>query len=384
MNPTVSSPQNISAVGAAGLGAPSPGAAGADAAGPGVAASEPRRQAPAWVRLPGALSFRNIGAIYVWLAIAVIFAVWAPATFPTWATARQILDSNAATGLMALSVVIPLCTRTFDLSVGFIASLSAVTASYMIAHGVPVVVAVAIAMGGALLVGLINAVVVVVMGVDSFIATLATGSLIQAFITLMTNDIAITSPRLAGPFAKVGQASIGGITLPVIYTLLVALVIWFVLEHTATGRRLYATGFNPESARLAGVRTARLRFASLIVSALLAGAAGVVLASTLGSGDPQVGVPYLLSAYAAAFLGASQLRPGRFNAWGTLIAVLLLGTGVVGLGLVSAPNWAPAMFTGVVLIAALGITGAKRRALRRGRGHRLQRRRAATGLPSRT
>jgi ribose/xylose/arabinose/galactoside ABC-type transport system permease subunit len=379
MNPTVSSPQNISAVGVAGLGAPGP-----DAASPGAAASEPRRQAPAWVHLPGALSFRNIGAVYVLLAIAVVFTVWAPSTFPTWTTARQILDENAATGLMALSVVIPLCTRTFDLSVGFIASLTAVTASYMIAHGVPVAAAVAIAMGGALLVGMINAVVVVVMGVDSFIATLATGSLIQAFITLMTNDIAITSPKLAGPFAKIGQASIGGITLPVIYTLVVALVIWFVLEHTATGRRLYATGFNPESARLAGVRTARLRFASLIVSALLAGSAGVVLASTLGSGDPQAGVPYLLSAYAAAFLGASQLRPGRFNAWGTLIAVLLLGTGVVGLGLVSAPNWAPAMFTGVVLIAALGITGAKRRALRKGPGQRFPRRREAAAPPSRS
>jgi ribose/xylose/arabinose/galactoside ABC-type transport system permease subunit len=386
MNPTVSSPKNAPAVGAASPGPACPGSGHPGVPGPGAAASEPRRRAVARVRMPGALSFRNIGALYVWLAIAVIFTLWAPSTFPTWTTARQILDENAATGLMALSVVIPLCTRTFDLSVGFIASLSAVTASYMIAHGVPVAAAVAIAMGGALLVGLINAGVVVVMGVDSFIATLATGSLIQAFITLMTNDIAITSPKLAGPFAKIGQASIGGITLPVIYTLLVALVIWFVLEHTATGRRLYATGFNPESARLAGVRTARLRFASLIVSALLAGAAGVILASTLGSGDPQAGVPYLLSAYAAAFLGASQLRPGRFNAWGTLIAVLLLGTGVVGLGLVSAPNWAPAMFTGVVLIAALGITGAKRRALRKGqrRGLRFGRRRAATGLPSRT
>jgi len=118
--------------------------------------------------------------------------------------------------------------------------------------------------------------------------------------------------------------------------------------------------------------------------ALLAGAAGVVLASTLGSGDPQAGVPYLLSAYAAAFLGASQLRRGRFNAWGTLIAVLLLGTGVVGLGLVSAPNWAPAMFTGVVLIAALGVTGARRRALRGGLGQRFGRRREATETPSRT
>jgi ribose transport system permease protein len=378
MNHTVSSPQNAPATGAPAVGAARPRAA----------ASELRRRPAARVRLPDALSFRNIGAVYVWLAIVVIFTVWAPDTFPTWTTVRQILNENAATGLMALSVVIPLCTRTFDLSVGFIASLTAVTASYMIANGVPVAGAVAIAMGGALVVGLINALVVVVMGVDSFIATLATGSLIAAFITLMTNDIAITSPQLAGPFAKIGQASIGGITLPVIYTIAVGLMIWFVLEHTATGRRLYATGFNPESARLAGVRTARLRFASLIVSALLAGAAGVVLASTLGSGDPQAGVPYLLLAYAAAFLGASQLHPGRFNAWGTLIAVLLLGTGVVGLGLISAPNWAPSMFTGVVLIAALGITGAKRRALRGGVrssvSQRLRPRREAVGPPSRT
>jgi ribose transport system permease protein len=304
--------------------------------------------------------------VYVWVAIVVTFAIWAPATFPTWTTVQQILNENAATGLMALSVVIPLCTRTFDLSIGFIASLTAVTSSYLVAHGVPVAVAIVAAIGAALLVGLVNAAVVVVMRVDSFIATLATGSLMQAFITLMTNDIAITSPQLTGPFSKIGQASVGRVTLPVFYTLAAAVVIWFVLQHTATGRRLYATGFNPESARLAGVRTARLRFLSLIVSALLAGAAGVVVASTVGSGDPQAGVPYLLSAYAAAFLGSSQLHRGRFNAWGTLIAVVLLGTGVVGLGLVSAPTWAPSMFTGVVLIAALGITGANRRALTSG------------------
>ena len=337
-------------------------------------------------RLAAVLSFRNIGAVYVWVAIALIFAVWAPSTFPTWTTVQQILNENAATGLMALSVVIPLCTRTFDLSVGFIASLTAVTASYLVTHGVPVAVAVLAALGAALVVGLVNAGVVVVMGVDSFIATLATGSLIQAFITMMTSDIAITSGQLAGPFSKIGQASVGHVTLPVFYTLAVAVLIWFVLQHTATGRRLYATGFNPESARLAGVRTARLRFISLIVSALLAGAAGVVIASTVGSGDPQAGVPYLLSAYAAAFLGSSQLRPGRFNAWGTLIAVLLLGTGVVGLGLVSAPQWAPAMFTGVVLIAALGITGANRRALssglRGGLGKWLRRGRDLDGSPS--
>jgi ribose transport system permease protein len=320
-----------------------------------------------------ALSFRNIGAVYVWLAILVVFAIWIPSTFLTWTTAKQILNGNASTGLMALALIIPLCTRTFDLSIGFVASLGCVTSAYMIGHGLPVSAAVAIAVGGALFVGLVNGFVVVGMGVDSFIATLATGSLIQSFITLMTNQVAITDPKLAGPFADIGQTSIAGLTLPVFYVLVIAIVIWFVLEHTATGRRLYATGFNVESARLAGVKTKRLRFVSLVVSALIAGFAGVVLASTLGSGDPQAGNPYLLSAYAAAFLGASQLRPGRFNAWGALIAVLLLGTGTIGLGLAGAANWTVDMFTGVVLIAALAITGAERRALRKGWRQRFSR-----------
>jgi ribose/xylose/arabinose/galactoside ABC-type transport system permease subunit len=333
-------------------------------------------------RLRRGLSFRNIGAVYVWLAIVVVFAFWVPDTFLTGATAKQILNDNAATGLMALSLIIPLCTRTFDLSVGFVASLTAVTSAYMIGHGLPVVPAVLIAIGAALVVGLVNATVVVKVGVDSFIATLATGSLIEAFITLMTDDIAITDPGLAGPFSNIGQANIGGITLPVFYVLIAATAIWFLLEHTATGRKLYATGFNAESARLAGVNTVRLRFSSLVVSALLAGVAGVVIASTVGSGDPSAGTPYLLPAYAAAFLGASQLHPGRFNAWGALIAVLLLGTGITGLGLAAAPNWAPAMFTGVVLIAALAITGAERRALGRGFRRRFGRNQAPGAQPS--
>ena len=112
-----------------------------------------------------------------------------------------------------------------------------------------------------------------------------------------------------------------------LYLLVIAGAIWFVLEHTATGRRLYATGFNPDAARLAGVRTDRLRFLSLITSALLAGVAGIVFASAIGSGSPTAGDAVPAPAFAAAFLGATQLRGGRFNAWGTVIAVLLLGTG---------------------------------------------------------
>jgi ribose transport system permease protein len=321
-----------------------------------------RTRAPLAQRVAHGLAFDRVGAVYVWLGIIVLFSLWAPETFPNLATAKQILNSNAITALGALAITIPLTARVFDLSFAGVMTLTGVAVAHLIAKdGVPVVPAIAIALAIGLGVGVINAVVVVVMRIDSFIGTLATGSLIAALITMVTNEVPITDAKLAGAFADIGQTSIDGVTLGVVYCVVVAVAIWYLLEHTATGRRLYATGFNPDAARLAGVRIDRLRFASLVASGGLAGATGIVLASTLGSGSPSAGTPYLLPAFAAAFLGATQLKHGRFNAGGTIIAVLLLGTGVTGLGLANAPQWAGDMFVGVVLIAALALTGLQRR-----------------------
>ncbi|MFI6935329.1 ABC transporter permease [Streptomyces sp. NPDC050287] len=312
-------------------------------------------------RATAALSFRTIGAVYVWLLIAVLFSVWAPDTFPTATTVKQVLNGNAVAGLVALSVVLPLAARVFDLSVAYTMSLTSVlTAHFLVSSGLGPVTAIALAMGAALLVGVVNGLVVVVLRVDSFIATLATGALIQSLITMVTNDTSITGVQLlAKPFSSIAQLDAGGITLPVLYLLLAATAIWFLLEHTASGRRLYATGFNADAARLQGVRTDRLRFLTLVASALLSGFAGVVFAASVGSGSPSAGTPYLLSAYAAAFVGATQLRAGRFNAWGTVIAVLLLGTGITGLGLATSAQWATSLFTGSVLIVALVLTGGR-------------------------
>ena len=281
----------------------------------------------------------------------------------TWRRAKQILNANAITALAALSITIPLAARVFDLSFAGIMTLTGVAVAHLIAKdGVPLVPAIALALAVGLGVGLINAVVVVVMRIDSFIAhardRLADRS---ADHDGHQRGADHRTPSSAGAFAKIGQTNIGGITLPVVYCAVVAVAIWYLLEHTATGRRLYATGFNPDAARLAGVRIDRLRFLSLVASGGLAGAAGIVLASTLGSGSPSAGTPYLLPAFAAAFLGATQLKHGRFNAGGTIIAVLLLGTGVTGLALANAPQWAGDMFVGVVLIAALALTGLQRR-----------------------
>jgi ribose transport system permease protein len=330
---------------------------------PGATDQRRRAERPSFgTRLARGLAFDKVGAIYVWVLICIVFAIWVPDRFPQVATLKQVLNANAITALAALSIVIPLTTRTFDLSFAFTMTMSGVTAAHFVAIGWSVPAGLAAGVVVALLIGLVNGIVVVGMQIDSFIATLATGSLIQALITMATGDTPILSLKLAGGFADFAQTEVGGITLPVLYAVVVALAIWYLLEHTATGRRLYATGFNPDAAKLAGVRTDRLRFMSLVVSGGLAGFAGIVLASQLQSGSPTAGAPYLLPAFAAAFLGATQLKHGRFNAWGTIIAVLLLGTGTTGLALANAPQWAANMFVGVVLIASLAVTGIQRRA----------------------
>ena len=247
----------------------------------------PRPSRPLGARVLHGLSFSKIGAVYVWLAIVVVFSIWVPDTFPTMSTVKQVLNANAITALAALAITIPLAARVFDLSFAYTMTLTGVITAHFLSVGVPLLPALLLGLGAGIVIGVINAVVVVVMRIDSFIATLATGSLIQALITMATGGTAIISTRLQGGFSKIGQTNVSGFTLPVLYVLVVAIVMWFVLEHTATGRRLYATGFNPDAAKLAGVRVDRLRFISLVVSGSLAGAAGLVLASTTRHRGPE-------------------------------------------------------------------------------------------------
>jgi ribose transport system permease protein len=310
------------------------------------------------------LSFRNIGAVYVLAVIVIVSSIALPETFPTIATLHQILDNNAITALAALTILVPLCAGLYDLSFAYTMSLAGVTSAHFVADtSIGIAPAILIALAVGLCIGVINGIVVVGMKIDSFIGTLATGSLIQALITMVTNDNSITSVKLIGSFSDLGQHQLFGFTLPVYIALVLALVLWRLLEHHRVGRKMYAIGFNQTAARLAGIRPERLRFCALIVSGGLAAVAGVVLASNLSSGSPTSGTAYLLPAFAAVFLGATQLKQGRFNAFGTIIAVILLGTGTTTLGLASAPDWASSMFTGVVLIIALYAAGSEQRSL---------------------
>ena len=329
-----------------------------DDAAPGSAAAERPTPAGRSTGRPGWLSFfhfRNIGAVYVWIAIIIVFSFWAPDTFPRWATVQSVLNQNAITGIIALALVVPLSAGVFDLSVGNAMGLCNVIVAWLLVdHNMSMGPAIVITVVSGVVIGLVNAGVVVLARIDSFIATLATGSLMAAITTFFSNNQAIIGDQLNGTFGKIATKGFHGVAIPVLLMLVVAAGIWYLLKYTVTGRRIYATGFNEIGARLTGISTRKLTFGALVVSGAVAGIAGVLLASQVSSGSPDIGPPYLLDAFAAAFLGATQFG-GRFNAWGTVIAVLLLGTGKLGLTLVNAPVWAPSMFSGVVLLFALGL-----------------------------
>jgi ribose transport system permease protein len=313
-----------------------------------------------------AVSFRNISAAYLLVLIIIVFSVWKPQLYPNLTNIKVILDQNAVTALIALSLVAALSTATFDLSVGSIMALASVTIAWlMVQHGEGIAVTFVVTLAVALAVGALNGFIVTVLGIDSFIGTLGTGAVFAALNLLLSGDRSMSNGNLSNNFSRITTASIGGIAVPVFVMIGVTALLWWTMEHTVTGRHLYATGFNPDAARLAGVRTRKLQFITLLVSALVAGLAGILLTSQLGSSSPDIGPPYLLDAFAAAFLGATQIRPGRFNAFGTVLAVYVLGAGTTGLTLVAAPVWTSSLFTGLILLVALWLSKVRRRQTRR-------------------
>ena len=170
----------------------------------------------------------------------------------------------------------------------------------------------------------------------------------------------ILTEGMQGSFTKIAQGNISGFTLPVVYLGVLTIVLSLVLEHAPLGRKVYATGYNEATARLVGVPVNLIKVGSMVTAAGVAGFAGVVTASRVQAAQPTNGLDLLMPAVSAAFLGATQIRRGRFNPIGTVIAVLLLGTGDMGLILSGAPQWSPQVFNGVVLIAAVGATVAER------------------------
>jgi ribose transport system permease protein len=296
-----------------------------------------------------------------WVLVIAVFSILKPSTFLTVANFSNIFGSYSVPFILTLSLVLPLTCGDYDLSVASVAAMAAMTTAILnVNHHWAIVPAIVAGLVVAAVLGLINGSIVIFFEVDSLIVTLGTSTVLQGVLLWISGSTTISglSPSLV-------QSVIGtkllGIPLSFYYGLIICVVLWYVLQHTALGKRLLFVGRGRTVAKLSGLRVARLRLGSFMMSALLAGVAGIVYAGITGSADPTSALSFLLPAFAAVFLGATGVIPGRFNAWGSLIAVYFLATGITGLQLAGAASYVQQLFYGGALVLAVTFAQLSRR-----------------------
>jgi ribose transport system permease protein len=322
------------------------------------AAGAPHAGTPAWVGF-----IQRFGAVLMLLIVIVVFSILSPDSFATKQNAVTILQQEAVLACLALGLLLPIAVGEFDLSVGYVLGFVAVVAAKLGGTtGMPggAIIVLCILIG--LLIGTLNGILTAKFKIHSLIATLGVGFAVSGGTigvsggTTLFKGIPSIIPDLA-------NTNILGLKSSVWIVFALAIVLWIVLEFTPFGKRIYAVGGSERVARLAGVRTDAIKIAAFAIAGGMAAIAGILQLGQAGGATPAFGVNLLLPAFAAIFLGATAIKPGVFNVWGTIIAILLLAAGFTGLGLQGVPLWVEPIFDGAVLLIAVLVTRREARSL---------------------
>jgi ribose transport system permease protein len=293
------------------------------------------------------------------IAMCVLFSVLpqSRSDFASLSDMRNIAVDVVVGGVLALAAIIPLVAGEFDFSIGLTLEFSAmITAGFMIRLHLPLPVAILAGLGVGLGIGIVNGYLVAYRKLNSFIITFAVATIVTGLIELYASGNSILVPSDALTSFGLTSALWLGIPRSLYAFALVAIIVWYVLDHTPIGRYWHAAGSNRSAATLVGLPVRRLVFLSFVASGVLASVAGILYLSQQGSATPNVGQGYVLPAYAAVFLGATVFKIGRFNVWGTVLAVFFVQIGSTGLVFAGLAPWVQSVFQGAVLVVALGIT----------------------------
>ncbi|UFN50377.1 ABC transporter permease [Roseomonas sp. OT10] len=294
------------------------------------------------------------GTAFAGLLVVLFFALFAD-NFASPGNLAVILKETAVLAILATGFALALSTAELDLSVTEVASLAAVTTGALIQGGAAPAVGVLAGLGVGLAAGLLNGVAVTVLKVPSLIATLGTAAIAKGLGFMLTQGVAFVGRWPTG-FTGLARGSLLGISNLVWWMALVALAAWWLLRWTRTGLHMVATGEAEEAARLAGIRTARMKRLGLALAGLLAGLAAVLLAAGLSSAAPNMANDHFLYAIAAVLLGMTMIEPGRPNVAGTLLAALMLKALGNGLVLLGAPYYAQDIVLGGIIIGSVALS----------------------------
>jgi ribose transport system permease protein len=294
--------------------------------------------------------------VLVWAAIIAVFGMLRPESFLTWSNFSTILGSQAVIVIIALGLVVPLTSGDYDLSIASNLTLAGTVLALLNAGwGVPIAWSILAALAAGALVGFVNGFFVIYFRINSLIVTLGVGTFIHG-ITLWLGNQQTISGVSDGLVNAVIVTRLFGVPLGFYYALALCAAIWYVLSYTALGRRMLFVGRGREVARLSGIRVDRIRWGCLVASGIIGGMAGVIYVGTTAAADPSSGLTFLLPAFAAAFLGATSVNPGRFNPWGAMIAVYFLVTGITGLSILGVSTFVQDLFYGGALVIAVTLS----------------------------
>lgn len=301
------------------------------------------------------------GVFAVFVGMLLTFSILKPAVFLQMDTLRAILVDAAVLGIVAAALTLVLAVGEFDLSFGNVAGVAGAVAVYTVATldlGVIPAILVAVAVG--LLTGAANGLIVAYGKVPALIATLAVGSMVIGLERALMKDETVYE-GIPNSYAALTSNEIFGLPWIVIISFIVVIVLSIVASFTVFGRRIYASGGSEEAARIAGIRTLKVRLLTFVVMGAVAAFAGILLTSQSASYYPSSGVSLLLPAYAACFLGWSAAGANRFYPGYTYFGVIFMATLTTGLIILQVPSWVTDFVQGAVLVAAVLIARAARK-----------------------
>jgi ribose transport system permease protein len=280
--------------------------------------------------------------------------------FLTWENVSIVMQQAAINIVLATGMTFVILTGGIDLSVGSILAAAAMVA--VIASKLPdwgMIGAIA-GLGTGLFFGVINGLLIALIGLPSFIVTLGSLTAVRGIARLLGGDSTVFNPDL--PFAFIANATVANIPWLVVIALAVVVGAWFVLRRTVLGMRIYAVGGNPDAARLSGIRVWWILLFVYSTSGLLAGLGGVMSAARLYAANGlQLGQSYELDAIAAVILGGTSFVGGIGSIWGTLVGALIIAVLSNGLTLVGVSDIWQFIIKGLVIIGAVTLDRYRRR-----------------------
>ncbi len=305
---------------------------------------------------------------YGFILVTVIsFAVFfmSQPTFRLSTTFFSMLKYTSVVAITGLGITLSMAVGGLDLSVGAVAGMAVtLSAMTMVVYDKPMIVAVALVLLVGLVIGCLNAILIVVLKIPDLLATLASMFAIMGLKLVPVNGQSVSSGmmlengktapgKFTDSFLLIDGGKFGVIPFAVIIWGVLTVIIWFFLTRTTWGRSMYAVGSNPEAALLAGIRVKWYRALAYIMSSFLASVSGLILASRIGQGDISAGNSLLLDSVAVALVGTSVLAMGKPNAWGTALGAFLMGVVITGLTIAGFPYYGQDVVKGSVLLLAL-------------------------------